>query len=378
MTTKDALRTLAHALVDQEKARIIVPPERPGPGHWFGGGNLSRGPDGALYLVGRYRNFGDSRTGLGKGERGRELAVFRSVNDGDSFEKILSFSKEDLTSSTGAVLSIEGSHLLFHEGGVTLYLSTEKDRPYPEAVADYHKPGTGIWSIDRMDAPTVDRLREAPVRPLIVSTDPEHLHVKDPFAFVVEGRTCLGYCTHPFTWASCNTAFFVDTAPGTRAATARTFPGPADWDEQRLGVFPRGPVWDVAMARVTCYAPVPAVGRFREEPRKILVFYDGAECVRALDEHPSAVRRARGYSCEEIGGLATADLSSPLVPERISTIGAEFVSPRGTGCSRYVDVCFSGAWAYATWQQSQHDQSQPLVMNRISMDEVERILLSVA
>lgn len=367
MKTTQALRALAHALVNQEKARIIVPTERPGTGHWFGGGNMAQGPDGALYLVGRYRNFGDSRTGLGKGERGKELAVFRSDDAGESFSKILSFSKQRLDTSTGAVLSIEGSHLMFHDQGVTLYLSTEKDLPYPESVADFHKPGTGVWSIDRMDAPTIDALKDAAVKPFIVSEDPEHLHVKDPFAVSVNGQTYVGYCTHPFTWASSNTAFCIAERQGDGAVPAR-------WSDQKLGIFPRGPVWDVAMARMTCYALVPALGVLAGQPAKILGFYDGAECVRQLDEHPEAVKRPRGYSCEEVGGLAVAEAAAPLAPERVSMGGPEFVSPAGTGCSRYVDVLFTEKWAYATWQQSQGDQSQPLVMNRISMDEVATIL----
>ena len=47
-------------------------------GFWFGGGNMVQDHDGTLWLVGRYRNHGDSRTGLGAGERGLELALFRS------------------------------------------------------------------------------------------------------------------------------------------------------------------------------------------------------------------------------------------------------------------------------------------------------------
>ncbi|TVR68026.1 MAG: exo-alpha-sialidase [Spirochaetaceae bacterium] len=350
--------------------------EHPGSGHWFGGGNIVKGPDGALYLVGRYRNFGDSRTGLGKGERGKELAIFRSEDEGGSFRKILSFSKERLDTTAGKVLSIEASHLLFHDGGVTLYLSTEKDLAYPADVADYHKPGTGVWSIDRMDAPSVEQLMDATVQPFIASADPEHLHVKDPFACVLDGQTYVGYCTHPFTWASSNAAFYLD---GNRGANAdnRTEAAPAQaarWEDQILNVFPRGPAWDVAMARMTCYAPVPAVGRLAGGPEKILAFYDGAECVRQLDEHPTAVKRPRGYSCEEIGGLAVADASAPLSPARISTRTAEFVSPWGTGCSRYVDVLFTERWAFASWQQSQEDQSQPLVMNRVSIEKVAAIL----
>jgi len=347
---------LAAALIDQKQAAVLVPPERPGAGYWFGSGNLSVGPGGALYLCGRYRNFGDSRTGLDEGERGKELAVFRSADGGKSFEKLLSFSKADLSPEGRKVLSIEGSHLLFDRHGVTLYVSTEKDGvPYPEPVTEFHKPGTGVWSIDRLEASSVAALAGAEIISTVVSDHPEHLHVKDPFIIDSGARRHIGYCTHPYTWASSNTAFSVD-------------------GRRYFEVFPRGPVWDVAMARVTCYAPVPKVGRFSEGEQLYLCFYDGAECVRQHDEHPAAVKRPRGYSCEEIGGLAVAGESTLLSPRRLSVLQPAFVSPWGTGCSRYVDLLFTDRWAYATWQQSQPDRSQALVMHALPMDEVERIL----
>ena len=355
-TTRKAAMELAQALVDQERARVIVPAERPEPGFWFGGGNLSVGPDGALYLVGRYRNYGDSRTGLGRGERGKELAVFRSDDRGATFRKVLSLSKSDLSLPGREVLSIEGSHLEFHENGVSLYVSTEKDGiGYPDEVRDFHKSGTGVWTIDVLHAPSVDALGEAAVEPLLASRTPEYLHVKDPFVFTANGTRQIGFCTHPFCWSASHTGFHVD--------------GRTTYD-----VFPRGPAWDVAIARMTCYAPLPRIGRFAAGEQLYLCFYDGGECVRQLDEHPAAVARPRGYSCEEIGGLALARDSALLTSERLSTLGPAFVSPHGTGCSRYVDVLFTEEYAYATWQQSQDDLSQPLVMNVVEMSTVAEML----
>lgn len=354
--TKHVLAGLGELLVNQESARVILPPQRVGAGHWFGSGNMVITRDGTLYLCGRYRNYGDSRIGLGKGERGKELAVFRSRDEGETFEKIVSFSKQQLSYGGRNVLSIEGSHLLVHDRGITLYLSTEKQGiRYPAEVADFHKPGTGVWTIDRMDAESIESLDAANIRPFVESRRPDHLHVKDPFAFESSGSTYVGYCTHPFTWASSNTAFHVD-------------------DRQVLDVFPRGPAWDVAMARMTCYTPLPRLGRLASGEHLYLCFYDGGECVRQLDTHPEAVKRPRGYSCEEIGGLAVATESHLLEPERISVLQPAFVSPCGTGCSRYVDVLFTERWAYVTWQQSQEDQSQPLVMNRVPISEVENVL----
>ncbi len=89
--TLERLAVFARALVRQEDARVLVPPHEDREGFWFGAGNLVPGPDGALYLVGRYRDAGDSRSGLGAGTRGSELAVFRSDDRARSFRKILSF-----------------------------------------------------------------------------------------------------------------------------------------------------------------------------------------------------------------------------------------------------------------------------------------------
>ena len=88
---KAKLVRFGRALVDQEKARVIVPPFKPSSGFWFGGGNLVEGPDGTLYLSGRYRTYGDSRTGLHVGERGVELAIFESQDRGQTFTKYRRF-----------------------------------------------------------------------------------------------------------------------------------------------------------------------------------------------------------------------------------------------------------------------------------------------
>lgn len=60
MDTSDRLKQIASLLIDQTRARVIVPPQRHSTGHWFGGGNMVEDRDGSLWLVGRYRNQGDS------------------------------------------------------------------------------------------------------------------------------------------------------------------------------------------------------------------------------------------------------------------------------------------------------------------------------
>lgn len=358
----DRLLAVGRILIDQERARIVVKPQRPAEGHWFGGGNLVEGPDGAYYLCGRYRNAGDSRTGLGAGERGRELSVFRSDNGCESFEKVLSLSKEALAVDGLPVVSIEGCAMQFIDGGVRLFVSTEKAGiEYPPALSDYHKRGTGVWTIEEIRAADVAGLEAAPIRTVLSADEPEYLNVKDPFLYTEGGEQRLGFCTHPFTWASSNTAFARETAPGVFSA--------------RFGVVPRGAAWDVAITRVTSVVPVPQVGCFRDRAYS-LVFYDGGECMRQLDEHEQAVHRPRGYSCEELGGLAVIVDGDFETFTRVSRFRPAFVSPWGTGCSRYVKVCWGERTVFATWQQGQADGSQPLVLNTVARTEIDRLLLA--
>jgi hypothetical protein len=46
----------------------------------------------------------------------------------------------------------------------------------------------------------------------------------------------------------------------------------------------------------------------------------------------------------------------------------------GVGTSRYVDILTTEEGFYATWQQSQADLSQPLVMNFLSRADAIAIL----
>ena len=351
------LETLALTLVDQSRARPIVLPQQNASGFWFGGGNMIESFEGDLYLVGRYRNFGDSRTGLGAGERGLELAIFKSEDRGDSFEKLISWNKHDLDIAGQPVLSIEGSALSWTEQGVQLFVSTEKDHVgYPPGFEDYLKPGTGVWSIDRLVAADFPSLKNAVIEPNWASDHPNYLHVKDPFLYQPSnGELTLFCCTHPFNWSSSNTAF-------------RDPSGHPVYD-----FFPRGTAWDVAMTRGTALLDVPMLGTFADID-VTLMFYDGGECVRNLQQHKSGVQRARGYSCEELGGLAYFVDGDASEIQRISLVAPLFVSPYGTGCSRYVDVLPTSTGMFTTWQQSQSDGSQPLVMNFVPQAEIEEIL----
>ncbi|MCB0080749.1 MAG: hypothetical protein KDE47_07465, partial [Caldilineaceae bacterium] len=135
---RERLVRFGQALINQETAKVVVTPQANHEGFWFGGGNLVEAPNGDFYLVGRYRNAGDSRLGLGAGERGLELAIFHSTDRGKHFAKVLAFAKADLEVGERTVLSIEGSALHFTAAGVELFVSTEKNNiGYPAGLEAY-------------------------------------------------------------------------------------------------------------------------------------------------------------------------------------------------------------------------------------------------
>ena len=67
-------------------------------------------------------------------------------------------------------------------------------------------------------------------------------------------------------------------------------------------------------------------------------FYDGLECYRPHEQNPGGVARPRGYSCEELGGACYGLADDFPRMTRLSRTFPLFVSPHGTGCSRYVDA----------------------------------------
>lgn len=352
----DKLIRLSKALINQEEAKVLIPAQQNSTGYWFGGGNVVEAPDGSLLLVGRYRNFGDSRTGVGAGERGLELAIFRAETVEGPFEKIHSWSKADLNCGEKEVVSIEGSSLLFGENGVELFVSTEKKISYPQGATDLQKPGTGVWTIDVLKADSVDGLKNAEVSEVFTGRDNGHLHVKDPKAYhLPNGDTAVIYCSHPFTWSSLNTSLAIRKA------------GATDFEHVTDELLARGPVWDVAGTRITDRMPVPGMDAS-------LYFYCGAECLRQLDDNPLAVKRPRGWSCEEIGGVAFGLEDEFPKIQRLSVDEAAFISPHGTGCSRYISTLVREDGIFATWQQSQDDLSQPLVGHFLPIAEVQKIL----
>lgn len=362
---RSVLLDLLAALIDQQAARVLVPPYAALPGYWFGGGNLAAGDDGVIWLCGRYRNAGDSRTGLEAGVRGLECAILRSDDGGATFHKVCSWNKAELTQRYDKVISIEGTALYRRPDSTwEFYVSSERVRPYPDALASYQKPGTGVWSIDLLTGAQPDTLDAATLVPVLVNRNtPEYLHVKDPVVFdASDGGTALIFCSHPYSWSSSNSGLAI------RSANA------AGYSVRTWEVIGRGTTWDVAATRITSRLQVPRLGCFADAPPASVYLYDGAECLRPHAQDARAVRRPRGYSCEEIGGaLVGWDAEFPQMT-RLSTLQPLFVSPYGTGVSRYVDVLATTEGLLATWQQGQEDGSQPLVVHRLAWAEVERIL----
>ena len=363
---QNRLVTLGLAIVNQEKARVVVEPYERSSGFWFGGGNMVRERDGRVLVVGRYRNRGDSRTGLRLGARGLECAIWRSPDGLNDYELVRKWSKADLACERQRVISIEGTALRLTDGGIELFISSEKEIAYPAAYSDRQKPGTGIWTIDRMSADSVQGLDPAPLHTTLSTTRPSDLHIKDPVVVdLCDGSTALLFCTHPFSWTSSNTAVAIRRKEGSVFAAPQ-------WN-----ILRRGNCWDIAAARVTDVLRVPRIGAMASLPQINLYFYDGAECIHDHGkgkQDPSVEFRPRGYSCEEIGGLAWGfDDTFP----KMASLTVEtplFTSPMGTGCSRYVSTMVDEQGILATWQQSQGDLSQPLVAHRLPWEEIERIL----
>ncbi len=361
---KTCLYHFLSELINQHQAHILIPAYHTKLGFWFGGGNIVRDRNGTIWLSGRYRNHGDSRTGLEAGQRGLECAIFRSDDGGQSFTKVHNWSKADLYYQDKQVLSIEGTALHQRSDGTwELFISSEKAITYPESLKPYQKPGTGVWTIDRMTGKSLEELDPSTLSPVLENHEyPEYLHIKDPVVFDASDRkTTMIFCHHPFSWASSNTGLAL------RSQEEEQF------QVQYWELVSRGTTWDVAATRITARLPIPQIGCFADVTGSVY-FYDGAECLRAHEENPRAYKRPRGYSCEELGGAFFGwDQSFPQL-ERLSRIEPFFVSPWGTGCSRYVKSLVTEHGILAIWQQSQENLSQPLVGHFLSMDDIRRIL----
>jgi len=371
---ESCLIQLAQAMVNQENAQRLIEPMDHKEGFWFGAGNVveSQHVAGELWLCGRYRNSGDSRTKTEEQERGIACAIFRCKPESSSFELVHFWPKKDLAKATGQkILSIEGTCLHWNESNQQweFYISTEKRIQYPDQVSQYQKSGTGVWSIDRVFSPTLENLslfgksKQSLIRTVLSSTHPSYLHVKDPvvYSYIHQGRRMNGmlFSCAPFSWSSSGTGFAME-------------------DQSRGGGFTiltheyvtRGSCWDVAITRITSRCSVP-LGMGNDSSAS-LYFYDGAECVTPHQQNVNGVVRPRGFSCHELGGLFIGTSGSSL--KRVSEFFPLFSSPFGSRSSRYVDACWTSLGLFTCWQQAQDDGSQPLVYTLLSPSQVSQIL----
>lgn len=198
------------------------------------------------------------------------------------------------------------------------------------------KPGTGVWTIDVVEADVPENLSAKGIKHVVQGNDSRFIHLKDPFVYDSKftNEKYLMFCTHPYNWTSSNTGYMKRNGDG--------------FEKPVMYFFEKGHTWDVAMTRGTCVLDLPQVGCLKD--KKIsLFFYDGGECVRKYEEHDRAVKRPRGYSCEELGGCGYIENGSMAHVERISKDLPLFVSPHGTGCSRYVQALQTKDGIYCTW-----------------------------
>ena len=358
----EKLIQFANGLIDQEKARVIIPANDQKKGYWFGGGNMISDELGNLWLIGRYRDHGDSRTGVGAGLRGLELSLFKSEDNASSFRKVMRWSKSDLENADFRVLSIEGSALnRLSDNTWEIFYSVEKSCEYPHSLSGFQKQGTGVWSVGRINSNSLSDFNNSTNDELLICTEKfEHLHVKDPV--VLGSKSCdILFCTHPFTWASGSTGY-------AKRNESNSF-DIADWC-----IVEKGHAWDIATTRITSRLSLPQIGPFADLAPCSIYFFDGAECMNELPQNASGRQRPRGYSCEELSGIYFGfDENFPAL-QKISILHPHFISPWGTGCSRYVDALVTDEGIHATWQQSQKNQSQPLVHNFLSNSQILNLL----
>ncbi|MGB9677836.1 MAG: exo-alpha-sialidase, partial [Candidatus Ratteibacteria bacterium] len=236
----------------------------------------------------------------------------------------------------------------------------EKNRNYPEGFEIYQKEGTGVWEIDVLEGKNLEDINPENIRNVLISENPENLHVKDPVVFDLSNKVYMIFCQHSFCWSCSYSGLAVKQSNEFKIISN--------------DILPKGYSWDIAVRRITERLPVPKIGIFKDLPDISLYFYDGAECLREHQQSEKGVKRPRGYSCEEIGGLAYGFDS--YFPEiyRLSLYFPLFVSPYGTGCNRYVSAFWDGEKIYAIWQRSISDFSQPLFINIVDVEEIERIL----
>ena len=244
-------------------------------------GNIIEPEPGRYLLCGRYRNHGDSRTGTGAGARRLEFAIFEGTTPTGPFTKIRSFTKQDLSRPEAPVVSIEGGKLFVGSSGVEMIISTEKGIACPEALGSFQKPGTGVWSIDRIGAASIEALDSATMTEVQSSGEGATLHVKDPVVFDSPASGTALMFVRTRSAGRVPTPAWPSAVRGASSCCRHT----PCWNAEQRGTLPvrASPIaW--LCHRWALLAGLPPLS---------LYFYDGAECLRSLDENAKAVSRPR-------------------------------------------------------------------------------------
>jgi hypothetical protein len=275
LTTRppDELADLSAPFSAQAESRVVVAPERPGPGSWAGAPSALL-HDGLIYLAYRLRRP------IGQG-RGFANVVARS-RDGLHFDTIATLGKD----AFGAE-SLERPALAVTADGTW--------RAYISAAT----PSTKHWRVDLVEAATPEGLATGTPRTILPGS--AELAVKDPVVVQHEGRWHL--------WASCHP---LDDPAATDRMTseyASSDDGVA-WTWHGTALRGRVGSWDARGTRVT------AVRLDRADP---IAYYDGRATAEENWEERTGVARIVGLgSFEAIGDAPVA------------------MSPHGLGGLRYV------------------------------------------
>jgi hypothetical protein len=266
LTTRppDELADLSAPFSAQAESRVVVAPERPGPGSWAGAPSALL-HDGLIYLAYRLRRP------IGQG-RGFANVVARS-RDGLHFDTIATLGKD----AFGAE-SLERPALAVTADGTW--------RAYISAATR----GTKHWRVDLVEAATPEGLATA--TPHTILPGSAELAVKDPVVVQHDGRWHL--------WASCHPLDDPEATDRMTSEYASSDDGVA-WTWHGTALRGRVGSWDARGTRVS------AVRLDGADP---IAYYDGRATAEQNWEERTGVARIAGLGSFEAIGDAPVGMSA--------------------------------------------------------------------
>jgi hypothetical protein len=265
LTTRppDELADLSAPFSAQAESRVVVAPERPGPGSWAGAPSALL-HDGLIYLAYRLRRP------IGQG-RGFANVVARS-RDGLHFDTIATLGKD----AFGAE-SLERPALAVTADGTW--------RAYISAATR----GTKHWRVDLVEAATPEGLATA--TPHTILPGSAELAVKDPVVVQHAGRWHL--------WASCHPLDDPEATDRMTSEYATSDDGVA-WTWHGTALRGRVGRWDARGTRVSAV---------RLDVADPVAYYDGRATAEENWEERTGVARIAGLGSFEAIGDAPAGMS---------------------------------------------------------------------